>query len=520
MKKFLKSFVLVVLLLCTFSLFGCDLKAKSAYDIAVEHGFVGSETEWLESLKGEKGEAGVNSDGNAYDLAVKEGFKGTVTEWLASLRGASGVDGKDGELTAKSLFETAVEFKIYEDTSEGYKEFLNDYFLTYGDTLVKQVSAKCVNQVVTIFCPVSSGLQMGSGVIYAINKNDAYIMTNYHVIALSSSTANGGYTPATKIYCYLYGRETITQDDDGYQKGESGIEATYIGGSAEYDLAVLRVTGESFDIIKNSSAMAVTFANSDEVQVGENAIAIGNPSGGGMAVTSGVISQTSERVSVSIAGEYRTLRCFRVDTAVNRGNSGGGLFDSKGNFLGIVNAKIESSYIDNIANAICSNNVKNVVENVIYNYTHDNDSGASVGVKKVSIGITYTASDKNNVYNEETFTNKITDTALIVEVTSGSLAEQMGLKVDDKIVGMSVTRGDAEKTTRFDRTFEQLGDFVLTLREGDTIKFVIKSKTDSGYSDEKCSGSVTLTSKNFKISKDNARSQTSTASATNSSSIA
>jgi serine protease Do len=500
MKKFLKSFVVAVLLVCTFSLFGCDIiQTKSAYDIAVDNGFVGTETEWLASLKGEDGRDGVN--------------------------------GKDGTLTAESLFEKAVALGIYSNDEAGYQQFLKDYFVTYGDTLVQQVSAKCVNQVVSIYCPVSSGLQMGAGVIYEINTTDnyAYIITNYHVIALEeSSYFSTTYTPATTIYCYLYGRETIGQDTDSngssyYVKGESGIEATYIGGSAEYDLAVLRVTGESFDIIKNSSAMAITFANSDNVQVGENAIAIGNPEGGGMSVTSGIVSQTSERVSVSIAGESRTLRCFRIDTAVNEGNSGGGLFDSQGNFLGITNAKVTSSKIDNIANAICSNNVKNVVENVIYNYNNKGEDETTVGVKKVTFGITYTASDKNNVYNETGSTNTTTNTALVASVTAGGLADKMKIEVGDKIVGMAVKHsGDAVfNTTYFDRTFEQLNDFVLTLREGDTIEFVVKKKQSDGtYLDTTTSSlSATLEASNFKISKDNAQTPTTSSSTTNSSDV-
>ncbi|MBO5320343.1 MAG: hypothetical protein J6B01_11150 [Ruminococcus sp.] len=72
---------------------------KSAYDIAVEHGFIGSETEWLESLKGSDGLPGKNgTDGkSAYETAVDNGFVGTETEWLESLKGADGKDGVNGK---------------------------------------------------------------------------------------------------------------------------------------------------------------------------------------------------------------------------------------------------------------------------------------------------------------------------------------------------------------------------------------------------------------------------------------
>ena len=71
---------------------------KSAYEVAVDEGFDGTEAAWLESLKGETGaRGGVGPDGkNAYEVAVKEGFEGDVTEWLDSLKGDSGRPGKDG----------------------------------------------------------------------------------------------------------------------------------------------------------------------------------------------------------------------------------------------------------------------------------------------------------------------------------------------------------------------------------------------------------------------------------------
>lgn len=89
---------------------GAGTAGKSAYEIAVEHGFEGTEEEWLESLKGETGPQGPQgtqgppgADGkSAYEIAVDNGFEGTVEEWLASLKGEqgppgeSGTDGQDG----------------------------------------------------------------------------------------------------------------------------------------------------------------------------------------------------------------------------------------------------------------------------------------------------------------------------------------------------------------------------------------------------------------------------------------
>ena len=86
---------------------------KSAYELAVENGYQGTEDEWLSSLIGDKGDTGATgaagSDGkSAYELAVENGYQGTLTEWLASLVGEAGVAGTDGT-DGKSAYELAVE---------------------------------------------------------------------------------------------------------------------------------------------------------------------------------------------------------------------------------------------------------------------------------------------------------------------------------------------------------------------------------------------------------------------------
>ena len=68
---------------------------KSAYEIAVENGFEGSEQEWLESLKGKDGIDGTDGK-SAYEIALDNGFEGTEQEWLESLKGKDGIDGADG----------------------------------------------------------------------------------------------------------------------------------------------------------------------------------------------------------------------------------------------------------------------------------------------------------------------------------------------------------------------------------------------------------------------------------------
>ena len=123
-----------------------------------------------------------------------------------------------------------------------------------------------------------------------------------------------------------------------------------------YDVAVLRI--DKSDIVKTAAEKgtlcAVSFGDSDNVAVGQTAIAIGNPEAEGISVSSGIISVTSEDITMTAVDESSTvtMRVIRTDTAINSGNSGGGLFDTQGKLIGIVNAKMKTEKAENIAYAI------------------------------------------------------------------------------------------------------------------------------------------------------------------------
>ena len=525
MKKGLKGFLVsLVLILCVCFLGACSLQGKSAYDIAVDNGFQGSETEWLESLKGQDGKDGQDGGKSAYEIAVDNGFVGTEQEWLESLKGQNGTDGKDGQdgaqgapglsgdLSASELFNLAVEFGLYENNAAGYQKFLEDYFLDTADTTIERVANKCLNQVISIYCQGEDGLYTGSGVFYEINRDDnyAYVITNYHVVVLEKTTGSGAifapsqveYVISDQICCYIYGNETLSGSNGNYDYGDGVFLAEYVGGSAEYDIAVLKISGENFDKIKNSSIQEVSFANSDDLQAGSTAVAIGNPMGQGISVTNGVVSKVSEKISVEIAGEYRTLTCLRMDTSINGGNSGGGVFNLNGELIGIANAKYSASAYENVSNAILSNNVKAVSENIIY-YYELGGSSESVGVHKFLLGFSYTSCDNMNTYDEVTGTNTLSSKILVVSVNAGSKAETMGLLVNDKVIGVVITRNQASQTIYFEN-YNELANVLLTLYEGDSISLVVERENESGQTTNMTLDSYTITADDFTISKDNA----------------
>lgn len=516
MKKFLYILACFALIIVSgFCFLGCDIiQGKSAYDIAVEQGFEGTVDEWLESLKGKDGEPG--NDGkdftgtgkSAYEIAVEQGFKGTVEEWLTSLKGqegkpgengTNGKNGQDGEdVSIKEIFSLAVEYGLYEDSANGYSEFLKDYFNSSLQTNdIAKVTNECLNSAVSIYCEDKDGnLQMGAGVFYQINTEDkyAYVITNYHVIGCEDE----GYYQSDVICLYLYGTESLLTDNYGNLEtyGNNAIMAEYIGGSAEYDLAVLKVSGDNFEKVASSSAKGVTIANTDNLVLGSTAIAIGNPMGSGTAVSSGIISCENENIGITIAGATRVLRCIRITTPINGGNSGGGLFNLDGELIGICNAKrAEFVYYDeygnlvvdsyeNVGYALHGSNVESVVNNIIDFYQTKNlgkEQPETVGVHKYLIGITITTDNPKTEYDENENMFYLSEDTIIVEVVKNGIADKLNIEIGDVIVGLKISDNvNEDRVYTISRRF-QLLDAMLNLRFGDVATLtVIRTDAETG----------------------------------------
>ncbi len=401
--------------------------------------------------------------------------------WLTSLFVVDDANVED--LSAQSLFNLGVSLGEYENTSAGYNDFMADYLAMLKDSsnsvAVQKVAAKCLNQVVSVYTEQGAG----AGVIYEINEAEqyAYIITNYHVVVLSTTVDSlATYAPAINIYFYTYGAETVgVTEQSEYDFGDGFMMAEYVGGSAVYDIAVLKVTGEHFTKLNATDAEAVTFADTTNLQAGSSAIAIGNPMGEGIAVTSGVVSVDREEVSVSIAGEDRVLSCLRLDAPINGGNSGGGVFDINGNLIGIANAKYSSVEIENVANAILASNVKNVTENIIHFYELNLENelltDKTAGVHKYLIGFSYYKNvNPTNTYDEETITNNKTSDIIVTGVVEDSIASSIGLALEDIVKGLKIKRAGSEvfETIYFDMGYE-MNDFMLTVREGDEIVLIV-----------------------------------------------
>lgn len=403
---------------------------------------------------------------SAYDIAVKNGFQGTEEEWLLSLKGA---DGKDGaSLTFEDLYETA--------KKGGYSGSLLDFCMQVGVDVVEDNDtakiAQGVASVVSINCAfektVKSGWGLaqtttsqyygstaGSGVVIDLNKESgsAYIVTNYHVVYDSScNTANH---IANRIYLYTYGARNLFDTTTGYDTTGDYMEATFVGGAMDYDIALLKVEGS--EVLKDSIAQEANFGNSDDVRIGEKTYVIGNPEGAGIAVTSGAISVDSEYITMTSTDNKRYVdyRVIRTDAAVNGGNSGGALYDADGELIGIVNAKSVGEDLDNMGYALPISQVKAICKSLW-------DNGGVV--KRATLGV-MVSTEKSDVSFDEDGNLTVKETFVIAEAASAGAAAYGKLNVGDVFRYIQVNDGEKIYFTRQ----YQLHDALLTVRKGDKV---------------------------------------------------
>ena len=259
----------------------------------------------------------------------------------------------------------------------------------------------------------------GSGIIIS---EDGYILTNNHVIS-----------GADKITVYVNSGE-----DDAE---EQTYEATLVGSSENNDIAVLKIDAKGLN--------AATFGDSDQLEVGELAVAIGNPMGKVHgSVTAGIISAVEQELTIDDV----TINAIQTDAAINPGNSGGALFDSYGNVIGVVYAKSSSVSIEGIGYAIPVNNIKELVEQMINDPDSVKDQTKG---SQIMLGITI-----QNITEDMSKQYSMPVGVYITDVSTMSAAERAGLQKGDIIVGFA---GEDVKTA------DELNALKAKQTPGDTV---------------------------------------------------
>ena len=249
----------------------------------------------------------------------------------------------------------------------------------------------------------------GSGVIYKLEGKTAYIVTNNHVVEKQD------------------GLEVLLKDG-------SRVKATLVGTDSYTDLAVLKVESDKVADIKPA-----TFGDSDNLKVGEPAIALGSPLGSQYAnsVTSGIISSLNRQVvNQNDEGQTVNINAIQTDAAINPGNSGGPLVNMAGQVIGINSSKIvqtESNVsVEGIGFAIPSNDVVNVINQL-------EKDGKMV---RPALGITMVnLSDLSTEQVSEIVKvpSSVTQGVVINSVQSSTPADQAGLKKYDVITKIDDT---------------------------------------------------------------------------------
>ena len=271
----------------------------------------------------------------------------------------------------------------------------------------------------------STSAASGSGFIIS---DDGYILTNFHVIEDSSHISVSMY------------------NGDSY-------DATLIGYDESNDIAVLKIEAEGL--------VPVILGDSDNLNVGDSVVAIGNPLGElTFTLTSGAISAKDREVTFS---DNTTMNLLQTDCAINSGNSGGALFNLYGEVIGVTNAKYSSSSgseasIDNIGFAIPINSILSIVESII-------EKGY---ISKPYIGINVLdVSDETQQYG-------IPAGAAIQSVVENSPAAQAGLQKGDVITAVD---GQAMTSTELVRFVGQASvgqQIVFTVyRQGETLEITV-----------------------------------------------
>lgn len=415
----------------------------------------------LFSLTGCQGEQGLS----AYEIAVKNGFVGTEEQWLQSLKGLNGADGEDFNIN--QMYEEALEDGFVGSMADFLKEYFsvdvseNSSTEIVAHNVMSSVEIICTHQVSNLYGQTVNAAAQGSGVIYYLEKEEgrAYIITNYHVVHEETSLAEDKI--ATGIYMYLYGAMNGFTTTSYTDPTGDPLMGRFVGGSKENDIAVIAV--ENSEYLKTSAAEAVSIRDeSQPIRVGEEVHAIGNASGNGTSVTQGVISVDSEYIALPAIGNSSVAashRVMRTDSAINKGNSGGGLFDASGKLVGIVNAKSSSTSIDNVGYAIPIDRVCRIVEKVI-------ETGKAT---KGLFGITVQVEDSNAYVDQFGALKKVEKIVVSVAPTLATQSAYGKLFAGDVLKKMTL-RGKTIEITRL----YQVSEFLIAARVGDTATLLIE----------------------------------------------
>lgn len=291
----------------------------------------------------------------------------------------------------------------------------------------------------------------GSGIIVQKTETDLLVLTNNHVVEDTSSLS--------------------VQFIDG-----TSVDATIKGSSATRDLAIIAIPLKNITKETGEKIKIATMGDSNALKVGNGVIAIGNALGYGQSVTTGVVSALNRTISI----DSMKTSMIQIDAAINGGNSGGALLNSKGEVVGINSAKYSSNALSSEASiegmgfAIPISDVKELIEKLMNGETLSDD-------EKGYLGVSGYMNDAETAKE-----SKLPIGFYITEVTKGSGADKAGIQAYDIITKI----GDKDVTD-----FNVISDYLADKKAGEKVKLTITYKSRSGnYKTEE----VTVTLSDYK----------------------
>lgn len=362
--------------------------------------------------------------------------------------------GLQSDQTAARLSETGTEEELSDDDEDG--ETVSDGAASDDAVNVVAVVKKAMPTVVAI---TNKSVQevtymfrgtvemesesTGSGIIIGQNDTELLIATNYHVIENAS----------VLTVCFSVDVEN----------GEDAIaEAVEKGSDEEYDLAVIAVKLETISDEVMEQLDSAVLGSSEELVIGEAAIAIGNALGYGQSVTLGIVSALNR--SVEIDGEIRNY--IQTDAAINAGNSGGALLNADGEVIGINSAKVSASGVEGMGYAIPIDEAKPVLYTLMEQETRekaDEDEQGYLGIYTQDV-----STEARSLYD-------IPSGAYVTYVAPDSPAENAGIQSGDIISKLD------DITVSSASGFENLLEYY---RAGDTVTVEIFWSDKGSYTSQ------------------------------------
>ncbi len=282
----------------------------------------------------------------------------------------------------------------------------------------------------------------GSGIIVGKNDSELLVVTNYHVVADTD--------------------KLTVQFTEG-----SEAEAFIKGQDSKMDLAVIAVPVTSLSGATLDAIEVATLGNSDELEVGEPAIAIGNSLGYGQSVTTGVISALDRSISLSASSGYGGDSVegtfIQTDAAINPGNSGGALLNIKGEVIGINSNKIGGSAVEGMGYAIPISSASPIIAELMLKETKSKVAEEERGYLGIS-GISVTQ-EVSQAYG-------MPEGVYIAQVYENTAAAAAGLKQGDII-----TEFGGDKITSMEELQKELEFYA----KGDVVDVKVMTMTVAGY---------------------------------------